>query len=356
MLWSSSSIEMTEFVILTLFSLTTVIVSSLLSLYIPVVEQDNTFIPQGVDYLRTVILASGTALLLNYLYRFVDVMLIYCKVWLEFLALLLLAYPQRTTVDSLAPNARWNLVKRQGYLFGVCYQAIYLAFYLWDLWFVELDEEQLSRLVKDDIDENLHQKVIQKSTLSNCIEFRRKSSSLKKVIYSTEYQPRTVPNETNDLLKDDIISYQSDALGSSSNSRYDPALDEDSPGHTCSMTAVVSRNSIPGDSKGVDPRWILENCAWIIITTLYEIGISLILSISFIYVPEMDDSLFTLLERFFYNKTDIFCVSVVIPLFIITSLVQILLHLSTKPGQRRRTFGIFALVCTVIFGFAMIAT
>lgn len=347
-----SKYQLREFVVLFIVAIITLLCAVFATFQIPVIYENNTYVPQGVDYLRTFILASGTALLVNYLYRFVDVMLIYCKVWLEFLALLLLAYPQKTELSHSHNDASWNMVKRQGFLFGVCYQAVYMGFYLWDLWFVELNEEEMVRLVRDETDESLHREVILKSTLSNCIDFRRKSSSLKKVIYSNEYVPQYVGDDISNLNKADVLIV-SDSLGGSMGNGNDS---DDNMGHSCTMTAVVSRGSLPYENSSVDRQWIFENSLWIIVTTLYEIGISLILSISFIYAPEMDDSLFTRLEIFFYNKVYLFCIAVLSPLFILTSLVQILLHLAIKPHQRKTTFFGFAVLCVFLFVFGELST
>lgn len=345
---NTGTYQLREFVGLLSVVVLTLTLACCASLLIPVIQHQNTFAPHAVDYLRTFILAAGSAFLVSYLYRLVDVMLIFCKVWVEFLALLLLAYPQKTQMYTASS---WNLVRRQAFLFGVFYQVVYLIFYLWDLWYVELNEEQLIRLAKAESAHDLHRQVIQQSTLSNCIDIRRKSNSLKKVIYSTENQNLGVPTETEQLLKDDLFDLNYDTIIEPPENTLEAST------HSAVMTSVVSRGSIPYEkSQLVDFRWIGENSLWILLTTLYEIGISLILSITFIYSPDLDDALFTFPEMFYYNRINLFCVTIVVPLFILTSLVQTLLHVAIKPHQKRTTLIAFGLVSMLLFVLGLLAT
>jgi hypothetical protein len=242
------------------------------------------------------------------------------------------------------------MTKRQGYLFGVFVEAIYLGFYLWDLWFVELDEETLTRLARDETDHILHEEVSRNSTLSKCVEVRRKSNSLKKVIYSTEIQQQGTPDETDALIKKNLLD---DLAG---NVDYGQQAQDDQANYGAMMTSVISRGSFPYEHSPVDLQWIMENTLWIISTTLQEIGMALILSISFIYEPEVDDSRFTLLEKYYFNKVNLFSMEVVTPLFLITSAIQILLHLATKPRQRKTTFTIFASFSIALFVIGTLCT
>ncbi|ONH65794.1 hypothetical protein BON22_4165 [Cyberlindnera fabianii] len=293
--------QIIEFSCVVFVATTVVVVAWVCSEAIPVIDSGKSFVPQPVDYLRTFVLASLSSFAVNYLYKAVDKTFIFCKVWIEFLALLLLAYPQKT--EQQYTYSSWNLVEREGYLFGVFYTLMYLVFYIFDLWQVEMNDNELNKYVRvgEDPEASISEEVRKKSTLTNCINVRRHSTS-------TTY-------------------------GSV-------------------ITSVMSRGSVPPLAVGhqVDVRWVLENSLWIALTMMHEIGLALLLSITFIYVPELDDSYFTDLEIYFYNKINLFSMEIVFPLFILSSLIQILLHsVSEDQEQKTRTFVAYSVVSVGLF-------
>lgn len=359
--------QIIEFSCVVFVATTVVVVAWVCSEAIPVIDSGKSFVPQPVDYLRTFVLASLSSFAVNYLYKAVDKTFIFCKVWIEFLALLLLAYPQKT--EQQYTYSSWNLVEREGYLFGVFYTLMYLVFYIFDLWQVEMNDNELNKYVRvgEDPEASISEEVRKKSTLTNCINVRRHSSNLKKVIYSTDYLPgqridEVEVGETENLLKKpdalvadfhrDSLDFMSQSNGSVSRDRN---IQDDMAASTTYgsvITSVMSRGSVPPLAVGhqVDVRWVLENSLWIALTMMHEIGLALLLSITFIYVPELDDSYFTDLEIYFYNKINLFSMEIVFPLFILSSLIQILLHsVSEDQEQKTRTFVAYSVVSVGLF-------
>lgn len=346
------------------------------SLFIKIIDYHRSFVPCSLDYLRTFILSTLSSVLINYgtkrLSHFYNL-----KIPIEFMALLLLAYPQKTEIDQTFSS--WNLVKRESYLFGAIYnsinQLIYLVSEVLHIWFEEIDEIELRRQESND---NINELVRKKSTLSNCIQVRRNSYSIKKNIYhdSGAYQGSNyadesdslLPNKNNDANNTLVLGYNSDSIEflNPSTSQMDNSVIK-TPNLTPILSnygSVASITSLNINQTAESPFLLssksqfislLEIISWSIISSIYEIGISLILSITFIYVPELDDSYFSWLEIFYYNNILNFLIEIVIPLAVITSSVHYYL-LPRYNFSAQWTLLAFSSVSFVLFTFGLVST
>ncbi|ODQ59619.1 hypothetical protein WICANDRAFT_62206 [Wickerhamomyces anomalus NRRL Y-366-8] len=339
------------------------------SLFIQIIHHPKSFSPCSLEYVRTFILATLSSSLVNigskYFRHFYNL-----KVIIEFLALLLLAYPQKTEIEQTFSN--WNLVKRESYLFGAIYNLINHSIYLYGeiriIWFQPLDYAQIE-VTRQQSNENISELVRQKSTLSNCIQVRR-NSYIKKNVYSPVNNiGESSLNENDYLLKSDqinnnnntlVVDYNSDSiefLNPSTSYNNDHSKTPNlTPVHTnygsvVSFTSLNNLISPPNPSKSPLIS-ILEIIAWSIISSFYEIGISLILSITFIYVPDLDDSLFSWLEIYYYNNIDNFIVEVVVPVGIITSFVHYCITSNYQTSPQLTLVAFFA-VSFVLFTFGL---
>lgn len=316
-----------------------VVVNSLFissSLLVPIINHPKSFVPCSLEYLRTFILATLSSALINF-GTTKSIHLYHPKTILEFLALLFLAYPQKTEIDQTFSN--WNLVKRESYLFGAIFNFINQGFYLFEalynIWTQEIDENELRQREST---ENINELVRQRATLSNCIQVRRNSYNLKKNVYSGPSTNTGYPTENESLLKSPdlqnntiVVDYNSDSIeflnpSSTTDGNSKTPTGQLTPIHTNygSVTSMTSLNLLNDQgSKKRSPIFpVLEVFIWSVFSSTYEIGIALILSITFIFVPDLDDTLFTKPEIFYYNNIKNFLIEVVVPLGILTSSVH----------------------------------
>lgn len=344
------------------------------SLLVKIIHHQKSFVPCSLEYVRTFILATLSSLLVNlgtkYNRHFYN-----SKVILEFLALLLLAYPQKTEIEQTFST--WNLVKRESYLFGAIYNLLNHIVYLYGeisiIWFQTVEPQ--TEIRHQESNEDISELVRQRSTLSNCIQVRRNSyNNIKKNVYSGPIET----NETENLLKSNdyinshnnnqnntiVMDYNSDSIEflNPNTSYVEPSKTPTgnlTPVHT-NYGSVLSFSSLNNTQSQPQLQRspfisILEVATWSSISSIYEIGISLILSITFIYVPDLDDSLFSWLEIFYYNNIKNFAVEVVVPTGLITSFVHyyILPKYHTAP---QLTLSVFLLVSLNLFAFGTLFT
>jgi hypothetical protein len=345
-----------DFLILSLLAVLISAAFALSSLAIEVLENyDNVYVPTKIDYLRVFLLSSIASLIVNSLYRFVSKYALLLKVWLSFLCLLLLAYPQKT--EHHRSRSRWNLVKREAYLYGVFYEIVSLGFYLVDqLSIASGDYELLRESLDSELESNsISQAVRQKSTLENCLQIGRNSNNLRKILYPESYNQALVSSHMDSIeeapltvSKSDHLqipnysAIENDSLRSNSSSSFKNLHQVASSGSMITGMLSVSKKShhfLPSKMQ-----WHLDHLYWIFSQFLCEIGIALVLSISFVYDPNLDDSKFSGLQKYFYNKSGEFVLEVVLPLFLgLSALHMSAVHVTLRQlSSRGSTTGIVA--------------
>lgn len=353
---------------------------------IPLPSHPNIYIPTALDYFRVLLISIITSLFLNFSFMFISRLASFTKVWVEFLALVLLALPQKSEIER--GHKGWNLTRREAWLFGVGVFCGHLACYLWEIWCFDRDstlekknkEQQKGRVNGSGDDYDLfHQYVNMQSTLANCIEVRKKTKSLKKNVYSNvpllgadlESQQADINVRTGSetgVVPDTSITPLSVAAAVSYGLHLEPS---NSPPSILRLRDLNNADSV-ADYASVSDRCMLYSLIltvvdasttsttiatyhtlMIILMSLMECGLSLILSICFIYVPGLDDSLFTKWEVFFYDKVRFFFTVVISSLALLEAIVITGLYIpgcfSFEYGVDLRKIVGVSLVCLSVF-------
>ncbi|KAH3688725.1 hypothetical protein WICPIJ_000325 [Wickerhamomyces pijperi] len=322
------------------------------SAYIPLLCAGDNYIPTPLDYVRVLLISLMSSISLNFSFTLISKLSLVLKVIVEFLAILLLALPQKSEVER--GHKGWNLTRREVYLFGIGMQVGNLIFYVWDLWnFDDLNQTETSRYEKvvlspdqqasDHLNyEQFHQYVSKKSTLANCIEVRKKTKSLKKNVYSNA----VYPTSSNNSLSDPESQLETDGLllsiTPSSNQMYGLSMDPSAPpppilrlrdpnsteSNYANCTTAADKSmlyalniTLFGAVFNNDSHLWFYPILTVLLTSMMECGLSLMLSICFIYVPGFDDSLFTKWEILFYDRLWLFSGMVVIPCWMVSLLM-----------------------------------
>lgn len=324
---SLSHSQKVDFLVLIFLWLLVSFIFILISLQIKVYKSDKIYFPVEVDYLRALLLSSITSFIINYSYRFISQYVRVIEIWVSFLSILLLSFPQKTAY--IQTISKWNLVSREAYLFGAIYCFVSLGFYIFDQILICKNDYELLKESSESLLENpINETVRQRSTLENCLQIRRNSSNLKKILYPESYQYQ---NNNNNNTYDEFTNLlnPNKSFVTNESSRSNTAVTSDSIqsfnysiGFESILIAYIAARTEKTLFK-LRLQWFFDHVIWFISQFLYQIGIATILSITFIYVPGFDEEKFTFLEKYYYNRLYEFIIEIIFPLFLIKILSEI---------------------------------
>lgn len=324
------------------------------SLLIPVIEESKSFKPCSLDYFRVAILSIVSSFIIQFSISFISSYTSLFKIWLEFLSILLASYPQKT--EQFKTYSSWNLVKREAFLFGVFYNLLNLFIIIYNYYLQqELNDIEKFNSIESSEQEQLSSMNSKQATLSNIIKIRRNSAKNHHLADDT-YDPESDPVQV-------IINYDSNSIEIANTRKpsVEYLLNNTDSGYQSFNAPVTKENGSVSSNKttiisslNALTTYSFTNIIIIMISSwLYEIGISLILSITFIYIPSLNDSYFTWIEKYYYNQIYRFLWQIVLPLFLVTQLFEkwfIYQHLTIK------SLIIIALFSALLFAVGMVST